>query len=249
MSDTAELKAVVRRQTASRPPLSGVECIPPKPPTGLPEDARRPPQRGRRVLPGVRSQGACALVGRPPRQSYPLCPRPVMNAETRCEALDNHPCHHTTVGAADTARAVTTGVTLIAKRKGERRRGGKTSTGRHVDSDAPLLSSTRRSAGSHQIRDAAEAAASPPLPGACASAPPAPGPISTQISPQMFSAPVLAPALAAAGMPLTNDGWENLLHLLLARLRSAHTLPQATPAAPADADQARRMPCSSTACQ
>ena len=189
----------------------------------------------------MRSQGDRSWGDRHSRQPNPLCLRPAMIARTRGEDPCSQPCH-TTVGAVDTALAVTTGVTLTAKRKGERRRGGKTYTVRQADSDGPLPSSKQRSAGAHQNRDAAEAAASSPLPGAYAAAPPAPGTLPTQVQSHMFSAPVLTPALATAGIPITNDGWLDLFHVLLARSRMAHTVPQDIPAATAEGFQAHTMP-------
>ena len=76
MSDTADIRAVVRRRTGSRTPLTGVDFITPQPPPGLHEDSR-PPQRGLRFLPGTRSQGPRASAGLPQGLPYPLCPQPV----------------------------------------------------------------------------------------------------------------------------------------------------------------------------
>ena len=77
--------------------------------------------------------------------------------------------------------------------------------------------------------------------------PSAPGTASLPVAaPQLISPPDLTPALAAAsmGMTITNDGWSHLLSLLIARSQT-YGLPQASPAAQADEDQATILPGSS----
>ena len=248
MSDSANLVAVVRRRTVSRPPHTGV-VLPPKPPTGLPEVSARPPERGVLILPGVRAAGGAPRGARPvgtktlgapaPR----MMPGPEARADMASDGITTNPVDDTTLGAGHTAVEAGLGRVSLATRKGVRR-GGKTSRGRQAD-DADRTRTARRSANSLPHRGIAEAVAASPTVGVSATVPSAHGPTSPPTSSPSYSTPVLDPTLAAAGIDMTNAGWGHFLTMLLNSSRVPHTGPYTTPAATAREAQAHRMPCPS----
>ena len=233
MTDTANLKAVVRRRTVSHTPPFGVEH-PPKPHSGLPEGTDRTSKMRDVALPVLRATGPAPPRDAPGGNNTLCVPAPHIQPGPETGDATTSQANKSTGGAGHRADRVSWPLPAQTQRKGVRRRGAKTPRGHDVVTTP--LPSARRSAMSSYHRGTAEVAAPPPKGGPAT--PSAPGPTSWPMSPPTSSTPGLPTSLAsAAGMPASNIEWANVLQFLLDSARAAPTHTQATHTAMVDVDQ------------
>ena len=159
MTDTANLKAVVRRRTVSHTPPFGVEH-PPKPHSGLPEGTDRTSKMRDVALPVLRATGPAPPRDAPGGNNTLCVPAPHIQPGPETGDATTSQANKSTGGAGHRADRVSWPLPAQTQRKGVRRRGAKTPRGHDVVTTP--LPSARRSAMSSYHRGTAEVAAPPP---------------------------------------------------------------------------------------